>query len=160
MKIGYVLKYFPKLSETFVLHEMVALERAGLLAPLEAPRAGEIPAMYRCGGNLSEAGPAEGAPSAASSRPSSRNPMMVSAQLSPASAPSTFPSKGAGAVLLGGSIPTKNRAIPVARTAVRATSDRRTRSRNSQGPTNSRYIGAVDCRKIVLAAVVSLFALT
>lgn len=29
MKIGYVLKYFPKLSETFVLNEMVALERAG-----------------------------------------------------------------------------------------------------------------------------------
>ncbi|MDH3224917.1 MAG: hypothetical protein OEO23_14445, partial [Gemmatimonadota bacterium] len=29
MKIGYVLKYFPKLSETFVLHEMVALERVG-----------------------------------------------------------------------------------------------------------------------------------
>ncbi|MEZ4416588.1 MAG: glycosyltransferase family 4 protein [Gemmatimonadota bacterium] len=29
MRIGYVLKYFPKLSETFVLHEMVALEAAG-----------------------------------------------------------------------------------------------------------------------------------
>lgn len=29
MKIGYVLKYFPKLSETFVLHEMVAAEEAG-----------------------------------------------------------------------------------------------------------------------------------
>ena len=29
MKIGYVLKYFPKLSETFVLNEMVAMERAG-----------------------------------------------------------------------------------------------------------------------------------
>lgn len=29
MRIGYVLKYFPKLSETFVLNEMVALERSG-----------------------------------------------------------------------------------------------------------------------------------
>jgi len=29
MRIGYVLKCFPKLSETFVLNEMVALERSG-----------------------------------------------------------------------------------------------------------------------------------
>ena len=29
MRVGYVLKYFPKLSETFVLNEMVAMERAG-----------------------------------------------------------------------------------------------------------------------------------
>ncbi len=30
MKIGYVLKRFPRLSETFVLNEILALERAGI----------------------------------------------------------------------------------------------------------------------------------
>jgi len=38
MKIGYVLKYFPKLSETFVLNEMVALERAGAEVSVFAQR--------------------------------------------------------------------------------------------------------------------------
>jgi len=57
-------------------------------------------------------------------------------------------------------MPTKNRAKPTTRLSVNRRSDRRTRSRRSQGPRSSTYIGAVDWRKIVLAAVVSLFALT
>src|SRR4051795_3416157 len=39
-------------------------------------------------------------------------------------------------------------------------SARRIGSFSSHGPSNSRYSGAVDCRKIALAAVVSLFATT
>ena len=51
MKIAYVLKTFPKLSETFILNEILELERQGLELHIfslrEAPKRGCMPESLR-----------------------------------------------------------------------------------------------------------------
>ena len=54
----------------------------------------------------------------------------------------------------------KNRVIPVATIAPYARSRFDARSPSNTGPASNTYSGAVDWRKIALAAVVSLFATT
>ena len=66
-----------------------------------------------------------------------------------------FPSAGSGAVTLASGRPMKQPSIPSA-TAIRYTRSRRLKcSFKSSGPRSTRYSGAVDCRKIAFADVVS-----
>ena len=102
-----------------------------------------------------EAGPQ--LPPSALFRPRARSPMMVSAQVNPDSAASRLPSSGSGAVADTGSIPTKKHPRPRASTAMYTTSRPRIRSPRSQGLSSTTQSGAVACRKMALAAVVSLF---
>ena len=59
--------------------------------------------------------------------------MSVSAQVTPASAASTFPRSGSGAVVTAASRPTKNSARPTATTEPNARSRAPIGSRSSQG---------------------------
>ncbi len=97
----------------------------------------------------------------AGTEPIQRRPMTVSAQVTPASAARTLPRSGSGAVRAGASAPKKNMAIPAAITAMKTRSRRRTDSPSSSGPRSRTYRGAVPpCKKMVLAEVVSLLAVT
>ncbi len=92
--------------------------------------------------------------------PIHRSPISVSAQVTPESAASRLPRGGSGAVADGASAPTKNSTSPSATGAMKARSRPRVRSFSSSGARSRRYIGAVDCRKIALAEVVSLLEAT
>jgi hypothetical protein len=85
-----------------------------------------------------------------------RKPMRVDAQVTPLSAATRFPRRGCGAVAEVASVPTRSRANPLPSTAMNSTSRRRVGSPSNHGARSEIYKGAVDCRKMVLAAVVSL----
>src|ERR1700687_2974645 len=89
-----------------------------------------------------------------------RKPTIVSAQVAPLNAARKFPRAGFGALANDGSTPTKNSDKPSVSAAMNSTSLRRTGSCNHHGPSSRIYSGAVDCRKIVFAAVVNLLPAT
>ena len=88
---------------------------------------------------------------------------MVRAQVAPAARAIRFPRAGSGAVnALAAMVsePISRRIAPAATVEITAKSALRIGSRSTNGPSKSRYNGAVDCRKIALAEVVDLVAST
>src|SRR5436190_24161308 len=89
-----------------------------------------------------------------------RRPMTVKAHVRPDSAAKRLPRTGSGAVARAGSAATKKVDIPAAIAIMNPTSRGRGFSRRSHGESRRTYSGAVDCRKIAFAAVVSLLLVT
>ena len=71
-----------------------------------------------------------------------------------------LPACGLGAVARARSPPRANSDMPTAKAAMKPMSERRMGSFSSQGPSSRMYKGAVDCRKMALAAVVKRVAST
>jgi hypothetical protein len=91
-------------------------------------------------------------------RPSQRSPETVRAQVKPEIAPIRLPVRGSGAVATAGCDDPTHNHMPPATAARNSRSDLPRGSLSNSGPISSRYRGAVDCKKIAFAEMVSLVA--